>query len=548
VTAGKLVGWLPVLVLAATARADRLPAPPPFDTDPTVRAMKDELQRSVDKLELASFGKPYLLAYALNETRQTTITASFGALVTSDVEPSRVVAIDLHVGDYALDNTNFGAGDRERIVTLPIEDDYDAVRRSLWLATDHAYKHAVETLEHKRAVLKAEAKNSDDVGSYSKEPPSHIVDDHPLAAVDRARLEALAKKLSAVFRANPDVHTGKVTVHAFTARQVFVSSEGSSSVQSGSAVRITVDCDAQADDGMPIHDWLTFYAETVDQLPPEAELLAQVDKLSKRVSALRVAPVVDDYAGPVVFDDVAAGQILHTLFVSDLAGTPAVKSDSPGSHDDPNPLASKVGKRVLPLGTSVVDDPTIKRLGSVALAGENRFDDEGVPAQKVSLVDNGVFQRFLMSRVPRKGFEHSNGHGVGTASAPRAHPLNVVLASTRGVSDPELRRRAFAAAKDQGLAYVLYVDRLVTVGGEYLPHPGIMRRVYLDGHEQLVRGGTFGELPMRALKDLLGIGNAPTVYTVSGTSIASPPFAFRDIDVKKPTATHRKPPITPRPR
>jgi hypothetical protein len=551
--------------------------------------MRDELARSVGELELQGFGKPYLLAYELDDGHHATIEASFGALVASNVEPSRSVAIDLHVGDYALDNTNFASTDRfsgfdrDRVVMLPLDNEYDAIRRALWLATDRVYKRAVETLEHKRAVAKAETKNADDVGSFSKAVTNDIVDDHPVPRLDRARLEALAKKLSGVFRTNPDVHVGRVAIHAGGAREVFVSSEGTASVQSGSFVRVTVDCETQADDGMPLRDHLAWFAETVDQLPPEPELVAQVEQLSKQLSALRTAPIVDDYAGPIVFDDVAAPVLVRALLVDELAGTPAVKSDHAGAQADASALAGKVGQRVLPAGTTVVDDPTLKRLGTFALAGAARFDDEGVPAAKVSVIENGVFQRFLMSRIPRKGFPQSNGHGVATAfSAPRAHPMNVIVSSTRGVADAELRRRAFAAAKDAGVRYVLYVDRFANGrsgrddldssagAADSVPRPAVMRRVYLDGHEELVRGGKLGELPLKALKDMLAIGNKSVVYTYLGSplatgnariaallgdsglgymaSVASPALMFKDIDVKRPTGTHRKPPIAPRPR
>jgi hypothetical protein len=564
--------WIPLAALAATAHADRIMAPPPdpFANDVAVHAMRDELARSIDQLQLEGFGTPFTMSYEFDDSHHAAIEASFGALVTSSVEPSRSVAIDLHVGSYTLDNSNFASTDRfnrfdsDRVVVLPLDNEYDAIRRALWLATDHAYKRAVETLEHKRAVAKAEAKNADDVDSYSKAVSSSIVDDHPVPALDRARLEALAKKLSGVFRNNPDVHVGKVAIHAGGTREVFVSSEGWASVQAGSFVRVTVDCETQAEDGMPLRDHLAWFAETADQLPPENELVAQVEQLSKQLSALRTAPVVDDYAGPIVFDGVAAPDLLRTLLADELAGTPAVKSDHAGAQADASALAGKVGQRVLPAGTTVVDDPTIKRLGTQALGGATRFDDEGVPAAKVSLIEDGVFKRFLMSRIPRKGFPQSNGHGVATAfSAPRAHPMNVIVSSTRGVADAELRRRAFAAAKDAGVRYVLYVDRFLSgrssrddldssaKAGENLPRPAVMRRVYLDGHEELVRGGKLGELPLKALKDMLAIGNKPAVSNSGAgymASIAAPALLFKDVDVKRPTGTHKKPPIAARPR
>jgi hypothetical protein len=197
-----------------------------------------------------------------------------------------------------------------------------------------------------------------------------------------------------------------------------------------------------------------------------------------------------------------------------------------------------------------------------------------VPAQKVSLVENGIFKRFLMSRIPRKGFEHSNGHAASTPNAPvRAHPMNLIMAAAAGVSDAEIRRRAIAAATGDGLPYALVVERLHIPRPEDpevaiddgLSAPAVMKRVYRDGREEYVRGGRFGVVPVRSLKDLLAVGASPVVYSYLGSgapsrfgvvevdagyvvSIAAPPLLFRDLDVKKPTGAQRSAPIAPRPK
>ena len=505
----------------------------------------------------------------MTDGRYVRVRASLGALVDSDAGPHKSVEIDLRVGDYAFDNSN--AADSVRApVPLSVDDDYDAIRHDLWLAADRQYKRAVETLERKRAVAKAEAKSADEVVSFSKEPPSHIVDDHPIPALDQPAIEALAKKLSAVFRTNPDVHDGTVVITAASGHQYFVSSEGSASMQSGSFIKIDVDCSTVADDGMPIHDSLSAMAERFDQLPSEAELVAQVDKLSRELSALRKAPIVDDYSGPVLFTGVAAGQVVRALLADNVSGTPATKGDRPGVRASADSeLVGKVGLRILPAGTTVIDDPTTKRVGTLAVFGDSRFDDEGVASTKVSLVENGMFKRFVMSRTPRKGFEHSNGHAASMAfGSSVAQPGNLILSSTRSVTDSELRRRAMAAAREEGLKYVLVVDRLSLDRSGRATHsrPTVMRRVFSDGHDELVRGGSFGALPVKSLKDLLGIGATPIAYhyiasgRASGSSmsrdagsghfvsIVTPALLFRDLDVNKPTTPQRAAPIAPRPK
>jgi TldD protein len=571
-----------ILALLAIAPASHAG---PFEDVPTLRAMKDELARSVDKLELRGYGKPYYLSYQMWDLRRAYVTAQLGALVSTTAYPRRTLDIDLRIGDRMFDNANVAEPNRERSISLPIDDDYDAVRRDLWMATDRMYKTAVETFERKRAVAKAETKADADPGAFSQEPASHIIDNRTMPAIDRARLEALAKKLSGVFRTNHDIHTGTASFSVFEGKHYFVSSEGSASMQAGAALRLEVSCTAQADDGMPVRDAREWIVESLDQLPPEATLVAEVEKLSREVSALRTAPVVDDYAGPVLFTGVASGQVLRALIAESFAGTPAPRSGRPGGPAfGESELVGKVGERILPAGVSVIDDPTVTRVGKAVVVGGNHFDEEGMPTQKVSLVENGVFKRFLMSRIPRKGFEHTNGHAAsGPFSSVRAHPANLILSSSAGVSDAEMRRRAIAAAAADNHGYVLVVERLDTgrhggedffdpmsfmMGGggdDGLPQPTVLRRVHRDGREELVRGARFGAVPLRSLKSVLAVGATPVVYSYLGSgmpsrfamftggdggyyvSIVAPALLFSDLDIKKPTGAHPSAPIAPRP-
>src|SRR5215831_13908829 len=87
-------------------------APPAGDV--VMRAMQDELARSMKKLVLENLQRPYFVAYRAVETEGCSATASFGALVNSNCEPagtavSRTLAVEVRVGDYARDNSNFFA-------------------------------------------------------------------------------------------------------------------------------------------------------------------------------------------------------------------------------------------------------------------------------------------------------------------------------------------------------------------------------------------------------------------------------------------------------
>ena len=217
-------------------------------------------------------------------------------------------------------------------------------------------------------------------------------------------------------------------------------------------------------------------------------MIAQVDALSKELSALRAAPIVDDYGGPVWFRGAAGAQLkVGTLLADNFIGTPGEKGDRPGARQRDGELVGKIGKRILPRGTSVVDDPSVTHVGPVALLDGGAFDVEGIATQRVPLVDNGTLKGFVMSRTPRKDFAHSNGHASnasGGATA-RAHIRKLFVSSKTGLGDTELRRRALAVAKDEELDYIIAIDRLDGWS------PTLVKRVYADGHEQLVRGASF---------------------------------------------------------
>ena len=71
---------------------------------------------------------------------------------------------------------------------------------------------------------------------------------------------------------------------------------------------------------------------------------------------------------------------------------------------------------MLPSFLSVVFDPTLRKLGNIELMGHYLYDDEGVKARRVTVVDKGILKTFL-ARTARRvaGFAQSNGHGRAEA-------------------------------------------------------------------------------------------------------------------------------------
>jgi TldD protein len=557
--------------------------------DATVeKAMRDELARSTGQLRMGDEPKPYYVAYTVSDLDQAMVSAVLGAVTSQTDFRARMLRTDLRVGDPTFDNGNFEGGGGH-VESLPIEDDYATLRRELWLRTDEAYKSAVETLARKRSTESGQAKGEGDdaVGDFSIEPATRLVQSSA-ARTSASELPAQADSLrdtvahlSALLRDYPAIQGSRVVGTFAVGRRRMLSSEGTWIDDARRLVRVDVSADTQADDGMKLRSFVPFTALTPAGLPPWADLEKAVRAMAAELTAMRAAPVAQNGSSAVLFEGLAAGQIVKHLLAEQLVGTPPPKTASAGSdeHGQSSELANKLGLKVAASSISVVDDPLQEvGPGKVPLVGAYRADDEGVPAQRVSLIERGILKSLLMSRTPRKEITHSNGH----ARAPRFAPPHVHIANLFLTSQaPGQPRKALLAemekaARREAGGLATYVVRLLDdstvsngdddmmgmfsfgMGGRGGPPPVRPLVVYRvkNGKEELVRGLTLEGLLPRSLKEITAVGREPVVYSYidsggGGTGIASsivtPPLLFADVDIRRQSGKNRKPPLYPRP-
>src|SRR5579872_622817 len=204
--------------------------------DVVMKAMRDELDRSMKQLQLENLEKPYFISFRVVDSDRTGVSASFGALDDSSENHSRMLTVEVRVGDYKLDNTNFFSMnfDPSAMVQifngttqLPTDDDYKELRRQIWLATDATYKKAVEDLSRKRAALQNKV-STDETPDFTKENPASTTVDGQVVHVDRVQWEATARKLSGLFRQTPDVYTSNVSFSASNSYIRYLNSDGTS--------------------------------------------------------------------------------------------------------------------------------------------------------------------------------------------------------------------------------------------------------------------------------------------------------------------------------
>lgn len=558
--------------------------------DIVFKAMKDELSRSMSKLRLEQLEKPYFISYRVQDTKSARVSASFGSLISRNEGRNRFLTVEVRVGDYAFDNTNFlappnfgemGASRFGGTLQLPLDDDYDEIRRQLWLATDGVYKKALEDLSRKRAALQNKSR-PEEIADFSKEEIGNISDPHPAGTVDLNSAEKLVRDLSAIFRQASGAFNSSARIQVTESHTRFVDSEGHSFSRVAPLVSLVVSASSQAKDGMPLDDSYSAFGHTLGDLGEPAGISARVKEMAARFEAMRNAPAVERYNGPVLFEGQAAAELLGQAFAPRLLGLPRQVGSGPQFESmaaamAEDTLLDKMGARVLPAFLSLSDNPLIDSLEGNRLFGARKVDDDGIPARETLLVERGILKTLLMARAPVRGIDHSSGSRRGDGPA----PTNLIVTTDKGTSLAELKTELVKLAKDRGKDYGILIRRLRNgqlaqgplgmAGG-----PGrdgirvepatLAYKVYADGREELIRNVMFSGLSIGSFKDIVGTSKERTVYTApialrsanpysfsrfaAGpllVSIATPSLLFEDLTLQPPQGEIPKPPVSGHP-
>jgi TldD protein len=528
--------------------------------DVLLDTMQRELHRATTSLA-KSDPAPYYLSYSLADIEGTYIVAANGGIVVSVPIQRRQADVMMRVGTDALDNTHSQSRPSGLYSgSVPLNDDADAIARVLWQLTDREYEQASAAflkVKTNKAVHSVEEDQSPD---FSQDPPQTHLDESRLhVTFDQKGWEGRIRKLSAEFLKYPDVLTSAVVFQVETSRSYLTTSEGTALVRPSAMSRLIIQADTRADDGMEMTRVESFQAASPDQLPNDAVLSAKVEKIAKDLKDLRAAPAAEPFAGPAMLSGRAAAVFFHEVLGHRLEGH-RQRDESEGQT-----FTKKVNQTILPTFLTVVDDPTMKELNGVKLAGTYDYDDEGDPAQRVDAVDNGVLKNFLMSRMPITGFSHSNGHGRRQPGLmPTGRQGNLIVTSTNTVKDADLRQKFIDEIKKQGKPYGLYFDDIqggFTLTTRALPQafqvlPVMVYRVYADGRpDELVRGVDIVGTPLLSLNNIMVTGDTEQVFNgVCGAesgqvpvAAAAPAMLFSEIEVQKRRKGTERPPILPPP-
>lgn len=548
------------ICLAGTGQASLSNA---SNAPPVLQAMQQELQRTV-----TAYGKAdppaYFVAYTVTEEENVNVSGSNGALLSSSDSRNRWLEVQTRIGDYSLDNTHKIEG-REPAWTSPgtqatLDDDIPVLSREIWRETDRQYRAAVQAFIAVQTSKEVQAQSAEQrAPDFSHEEPHVSIGPAVSFHLERKPWEEKVRKYTAAFSTSPAVLNSIVTFTAGATNQYFVNSEGSKLAFGQIRYRLELFVQGKAPDGMDLERYANFDWVDPSKAPTEAAVMNQIRILSGQIAALQKAPLVEPFAGPTLLTGRAAAVFFHEVLGHRLEGF-RQKDASEGQT-----FTSKVGQPILPDFITVRDDPTTKEINGQVLLGYYPFDDEGVPAQNVTLVDHGILKNFLMSRSPLVNFPHSNGHGRRQLGfQPIARMGNTIVQSSKTMTNAALRRRFIEEIRKQGKPFGLLIDDIAggfTFTGRAQPQafqvqPLIVYKVFPDGRpDELVRGVNIVGTPLISITKIIGTGDTQEVFdgycgAESGSvpvSAVAPEILISEMEVSKKESSTDTPPILPPP-
>ena len=529
---------------------------------PLTNILNTELERNFSVLKEKGDPPPYFIGYSVSENESVVLNAADGAISERNQNRSRLLDITVRVGTPKFDNYRRINGQSPRFTVttqIALDDQPASIRQSVWLATDRVYRNASQRLIQLKADEKLRAAATDGSDDFSSEQPQVSFSQPPPLQFNTPEWEARLRKLSAEFTKYPGALNSSISVQAQRVSETLVTSEGTRLEHGRLFSRIIITTAGKATDGMDLQTMESFETDDPARLPNDARILAAVEKAGKNLQDLLRASPADPIVAPAILSGRAAGVFFHEIFGHRIEGH-RQKDETEGQT-----FTKSVGHPILPPFLSVVFDPTLREFQGTMLNGFYAYDDEGVKARRVPVVEEGILKTFLMSRAPIDGFPNSNGHGRRQPGAEIvSRQSNLFVESSRRVSEQQLRQMLIDEVKKQNKPYGLYFDQ-VTSGytttarrglQAFTVVPLVVYRVYPDGRpDELIRGVSIVGTPLASFANIVAASDRSEVFNgicgaESGNvpvAAISPALLVSSIEIQRKERSQDQPPYLPRP-
>ena len=524
-----------------------------------LQALEEEMNRSLSDLKLDIFNPPFFLSYQVKDHQRVKIRATFGAILKSDSNRFRNLYVETRIGDVQSDSaaTDLAYFESANYFSLPIENDLDALKREIWLASDSIYKAAALNYLRKkgRNIRKIDLENINDFSTGEKNIYMDKIEAEDQFLENIPHWEDRVRNASALFKEHKEITHSRVGFLAQKTIRIYLNSEGTKIVDQETMFGVTISAQAKSEDGMDLFDRDIINFKNLKNFPQDDLLHKKTLALIQSLKNLRESKVIEPYVGPAILEPDAAGVLFHETIGHRLEG------ERQRSEGEGKTFKEKISQLILPDFINIFDDPTQKKYDDTYLYGTYFYDDEGQKAQKVELVRNGILKNFLMSRVPIKNFTGSNGHGRSDGTRdPIARMSNLIIKSNKEVSHKKLKELLLEESKKQNKPYGLIIKKIR--GGEtrtskynfqvFKGTPIHIYKVYVeDGREELVRGAEFVGTPLTSINKIIATGNDYRVFNgfcgaesgyVPVSSIA-PSVLLSEIELQRTASKKSKPPI-----
>ena len=527
-----------------------------------LQAMEDELTRSQEKLKLEGYETPYFISYQIKDNEYYSIKGKYGAIASSENDRIRRLFVDVRVGNYDFDNSikgrSGGGAPFHGASDVPVDNDPDAIRAALWQATDLAYKGALTQYFNKKANNVREIKDTNSK-SFTREKSHDYYGPELNLTFNPGEWKDKIREISSVYKNYKELTNADIVITAQKETVYFINTEGTSYIRDEVLYSIDAQVTTRAKDGKVISNYRNLYYVSPKQIPSVKEIKAIVNEMVEETLVMRNAEVLSPVSVPALLEPEAAGVVFHEAIGHRLEGERQI-DDNEGQT-----FKEKVGEEIIPPFLSIIDDPSMKNFNGTHLMGYYPFDDQGVPGERVVLIDKGILRNFLLSRTPVNGFERSNGHGRASyGRAPIARMSNTIIESDTEYSKEKLKELLIEEIKRQNKPFGLLIKRMK--GGEtntssynfqaYRATPVAIYKVDpKTGEETPVRDVEIVGTPLVSINKIIATGDDYSVFNgfcgaESGyipVSTVAPSILVSEIELQRKSSKKEKLPLLPPP-
>jgi len=535
-------------------------------TDPVLKALSAELSRSMPVLRKAEKIPLYFLGYEVIETKKYELSSEMGRTSYEYEDLSRQLDIDARFGSYELDNTHqvkgedSYSGDASFSQHIPVEDDIDSLRVSIWQHTDYAVKRAYEAFTKVQMNKALTAEEEDDTPDFSPYKARTFYKNAELPVIDKDALKKKINHVSALMKQYPFIYSGNIWFSAEADNRYIVNSDGARIKTGQVYLTLSLTVNSRTEDGMDVYRSRSYHGLKMEDFPSDSQLESDFRKAAEELNALRNAPLIEPFSGPAIMNARAAGVYFHEIIGHRFEGHRQKQEDSGQT------FAKKLNEKITADFISVYDDPNVSSWNGIPLRGHYDYDDEGVKAEKAVLIENGVLKGFMMSRYPIRGFARSNGHGRKSAGYPVAVSRmgNTIVRASETMTYDKLREKLIEEIKRQGKPFGLIFDDISGgfthtgrgTGQSFKVNPLMVYKAYADGRpDELVRGVDLVGTPLSSFAKIAAAADDYAVFNGScgaetgwvPVSAIAPSMLISEVEVEKSQKSQQKLPVLPPP-